>query len=128
MVLGVGVDMVDINEVKRFMEIDDAFERHTFTEAEQKLAEKAADKAQYFAGLFAVKEAVFKALGHRTKEKLFDFRCVETLHHKDGAPYVQPTEELQKYMNESGVKDIQVSITNEDHFAVAFAVAQNEKE
>lgn len=125
MVLGVGVDMVDINEVKRFMDIDDAFERHTFTEAEQEIGKKAHNKAQYYAGLFAVKEAVFKALGHRTEEKLFDFRCVETLHHKDGAPYVLPNKELQKYMDEAGVKDIKISITNEDHFAVAVAVAQD---
>lgn len=125
MVLGVGVDMVDINEVKRYMGINDSFERHTFTTAEQRIAENVPDKAQYYAGLFAVKEAVFKALGHRTKEKLFDFRCVETLHHKDGAPYVRPNKELQKYMDEAGVREILVSITNEKHFAVAFAIAQD---
>lgn len=39
MVLGVGVDMVDINEVKRYMGINDSFERHTFTTAEQRIAE-----------------------------------------------------------------------------------------
>lgn len=38
MVLGVGVDMVDINEVKRYMGINDSFERHTFTTAERSIA------------------------------------------------------------------------------------------
>lgn len=124
MVLGIGVDMVYIPEIKRFLETNDAFEKHTFSENEKAIGENVTDKSQYYAGLFASKEAVFKAIGHLTKDKLFDFRCVETLHHEDGAPYINPGEELLGYMEEAGVTDFKVSITNENDYAIAFVIAQ----
>lgn len=125
MVLGIGVDMVYIPEIRRFLELNDAFEKHTFTEGEKAIGEKVNDKAQYYAGIFACKEAVFKSIGHLTEEKVFDFRFVETLHHEDGAPYININAELQKYMDETGVTDFKVSITNENDYAVAFVIAQN---
>ncbi len=126
MIIGIGTDLVDIHEIRRYLDMNDAFETHTFTEAEREIGEKAVDKASYYAGLFACKEAVFKALGHHTEDQVWDFRCVETLHHSDGAPYVHPNNELRKYMKEAGVGSILVSITNENGFAQAFAVAQSE--
>lgn len=128
MVLGVGVDLVDISEVKRFMELErNGFIEHTFTEAEKAIGEKVPDikKAEYYAGLFACKEAVFKAIGHRTHDKVWDFRFIETLHHEDGAPYVNITPKLQEYMDEAGVGSFCVSVSNENDYAVAFVIAQD---
>lgn len=127
MVIEIGIDMVYIPEIERFRkDLGDAFFTHTFTDEERRCAERIPDnqKSEYFAGLFASKEAVFKALGHHTGEKVWDFRCVETLHHKDGAPYIRPNEKLQGYMEEAGVKELLVSITNEKDYAQAFVLAQ----
>lgn len=127
MIIGIGVDMVYIPEISRYQDqAGDSFFVHTFTDAERKGAERIPDsqKATYFAGLFASKEAAFKALGHHSKEKVWDFRCVETLHHEDGAPYIHPTEELKQHMEEAGVTELLVSITNEKDYAQAFVLAQ----
>ena len=125
MVKGIGVDMVYIPEIRRLTEtFGDSFTDKTFTQAEREYAERSGDAAQSLAGFFAVKEAVFKALDHLTGGQIRDLRCVETLHHEDGAPYVQITEPLAAYMEKAGVSDIQVSVTNEKDYATAFAVVQ----
>lgn len=125
MVLGVGVDMVYIPEMERMISTSgEVYLRHTFTEAEIGACGSDRFKAKYYAGVFAAKEAVFKALGHLTEKKLFDFRCVEIMHYEDGKPYVNMTAGLKKYMRESCVDDIQLSITDENEYAMAFAIVQ----
>lgn len=127
MVVGVGIDTVQISRVERFMGMrDGAFQRRTFTENERKAAEEHPNlAAQSYAGLYAVKEAVFKAIGHRTKKKVWDFRCVETAFHEDGAPYIVVGDQLRQYMDEAGVAEIYISITNEGEYATAIAVAES---
>ena len=81
MVKGIGIDSVDIEEMRGMCaDFDNSFVRRTFTQAEVVQALGRPDAAQFLAGRFAVKEALFKALAHLTPEGLFDFRFVETLH------------------------------------------------
>ena len=123
--LGIGVDMVDIAEIRRLLEpVDGAFFRRTFTEGERKAALGKKDMAEYLATRFAVKEAVFKAVGPRTKDKIFDYRRVETLNAPDGSPYVVVDDFLRPLLEEAGFREISVSITTEGPYAVAFVVAE----
>lgn len=90
MVKGIGIDSVDIEEMRAMCDgFNNAFVRHTFTEKEVAQALERPDAASFLAGRFAVKEACFKALGHLTREGGFDFRKVETLHDKNGCPAIQ---------------------------------------
>jgi holo-[acyl-carrier protein] synthase len=126
MIVGTGIDTVRISEVQRLLDLSRAFQTHTFSEYEQTTADASANPAQSYAGFFAVKEAVFKAIGHRIKDGGFDFRKVCTRHHSDGAPYVEMTAELKALMREAGVGSILISITNEGDWATAIAIAQQE--
>lgn len=124
MVLGIGVDSVDIDEMARICEDPQgSFVRRTFSEAERTEALSRYDSASSFAGKFAVKEAVFKALAHRTKEG-FDLRIVETLEDESGYPRVTTTGRLAPVLEEAGVSELLVSITNEKGVATAIALAQ----
>ncbi len=123
--LSIGVDMVEIGEIRRLLEPENgAFFRRTFTEGERLASQKVPDAAEYLATRFAVKEAVFKALGKHTAAKVFDFRRVETLNAPDGSPYVVVDEFLRPLMAEGGFTELAVSITTEGPYAVAFVAAQ----
>jgi len=123
--LSIGVDMVDIGEIRRLLEPEDgAFFRRTFTEAERLASRRAPDAAEYLATRFAVKEAVFKALAKHTAAKGFDFRRVETRNAPDGSPCVTVDGFLRPLMEEGGFRELAVSITTEGPYAVAFVVAQ----
>lgn len=124
MVKGIGIDSVDIAEMARLVaDPDGAFARRTFTEAERAQALARDDVASCLAGKFAVKEATFKALAHRTAGG-FDFRCVETIEDESGCPRVTATGALAPVLAEAGVGELLVSITNECGVATAVVLAQ----
>lgn len=131
MVKGIGIDMASIGEIDRLGEgiagkpaaEQNAFVRRTFTERELAAALERHNPAEFLAGCFAAKEAVFKAVAPLTKEG-FDLRVVETLRRPDGSPYINVGTRLQAAMDEAGVTELLVSITNEDDYAVAMVLAQ----
>ena len=124
LVLGIGVDSVDIEEMARLCaDHEGSFARRTFSEAERAEAFARSDWASVLAGKFAVKEAVFKALAWRTAEG-FDLRLVETLEDKNGRPHVSADGGLAPVLAEAGACELLVSITNERGLATAFVLAQ----
>lgn len=121
-VKGVGIDLVSIQEI---MELDQrtkgSFFERTFGQTEKQEAEHTFNKYEYLAGRFAVKEAVYKAICSLDTEINFDFRIVETVRQKNGAPRVQITDELQAVMHTAHVNQILVSITNQGDLVLAIA-------
>lgn len=131
MVLGIGIDLVEIARIERMLRDrpQSAFLRKAFTPAELAQApgeEHLRARAAYLASRFAAKEAVFKAVAHLTPQKHFDLRVVETLHREDGSPYISVTEELAPVCEAAGVNALHVSLTDEGDYAAAFVVACRE--
>jgi len=62
--LRVGVDLIEIERVRRALErYGDGFRLRCFTEVERAYCDSKPNPAQHYAGRFAAKEAVGKALG-----------------------------------------------------------------
>ncbi len=123
-VLGIGIDLVSISEIKRLDEsTKGAFVKHTYTQKELEDAEKvpAIKFHEFLAGRFAVKEAVYKAICGSFLEVNFDFREVETIKLDNGAPKFNPNVELLKILKDIGASDIKISISNQDDYAIAIA-------
>jgi holo-[acyl-carrier protein] synthase len=59
----VGVDLIEIERIRRALERHPGFRERCFTEAERAYCDSRANPAQSYAGRFAGKEAVGKALG-----------------------------------------------------------------
>jgi holo-[acyl-carrier protein] synthase len=128
MIKGIGVDMVDVREIMRYMEtFKQTFINKTFTPREVEASALLPNPAEYLAARFAAKEAVFKAIARLTKEKGFDFRIVETLNEIDGHPFVNISGELKTLMNEADITSLLISITTEGDYATAFVVAETNK-
>ncbi|MBQ6468960.1 MAG: holo-ACP synthase [Lachnospiraceae bacterium] len=155
MILGIGVDTVDIDRIRRMLgeeprlrKLSDgaaiqksaagtaasenaaapeepAFFRRVFSERERAAAPQGKMRVEYYAARFAVKEAVFKAVAHLLPEKHFDLREVESLHDQDGRPYVAMDGPMEKICSGAGVAKIHISVTTEGHYATAFAVAED---
>lgn len=106
MIIGIGVDTVEISRVQKSLTIP-GFINSTFTQGE--INNLHGDEATYYATRFACKEAVFKAIG-----KPMDWRLIETLNDKDGKPVVSGFDEYK----------IHISITTEAGLATAFCVVE----
>jgi len=125
MVCGIGIDMVDIDEFERLIKrLGRCFIERTFTEKEVELSKQTTEPIRFLAERFATKEAVFKAVAHLTKAKTFDFRIVETLNQEDGNPYIHINDSLQQIVDEGGICNLMVSLTNEKNYSIAFVIAK----
>lgn len=134
MVKGVGVDMVNLPEFRRLCDdfgvsgerdvrLANAFVRRAFTAPELAQACGRHDPCEFLAGRFACKEAVFKAVAPLT-DAGFDLRIIETLDAPTGQPQVTLAGAIEPVLAEAGVTSVLVSITNEDAYVCAFALAQ----
>lgn len=125
MVRGIGIDSVDVEEMGRLCaDLGGAFVTRAFTEGERRQALARANPHECLAGKYAVKEAAFKALAHLTSEG-FDFRVVETIEDENGCPHVTCSGPLARVLEEAGVSELLVSITNERGLATAVVLAQS---
>ena len=59
----IGVDLIEIERIRQALERHAGFRERCFTEAEQAYCDAKPNPAQHYAGRFAGKEAVGKALG-----------------------------------------------------------------
>ena len=126
MILGIGIDMVRISEMRGLLEnlSDSAIDR-IFTERERAECRQKTLPEESYAACFAVKEAVFKAVAHLLPEKCFDMRKAETAHREDGSPYIKTNPYMLAVMKKTGVHRLHLSITTEGDFATAFVIAES---
>jgi holo-[acyl-carrier protein] synthase len=67
MVLGIGIDIIEVTRVKNLAEKNPRFLKRIFTDEEVEYCSKKKNSHQHLAARFAAKEAFFKALGKRIK-------------------------------------------------------------
>ncbi|MDR2183055.1 MAG: holo-ACP synthase [Clostridiales bacterium] len=118
MIFGIGTDIVEISRITRAVE-GRAFLAKCFTEAEiARCKAGGVTAAENFAGYFAAKEAVAKALG--TGFRGFVPRDIEICHDELGKPFARLAEHIDAPDN----FDIFVSISHGKESATAMAVIE----
>jgi holo-[acyl-carrier protein] synthase len=124
MIVGIGVDIVDISRVHGLLErFRDRFLQRVFTDAENLYASKSVKTAERLAGRFAVKEAVLKAFGTGKSQGIL-WRDVETVPGRMGRPKVNLYGNAYKYLKILKGDQIHVSIAHDGGKAVAFVVIE----
>ena len=99
----IGIDIVEIKRFEKFIENKEFLEK-VFHPSELKDS-----SLEHLAGIFAAKEAFFKAL------KVFpNWLAVEVINKKSGEPKINT--------NISGIADIDLSISHEKSYAIANVV------
>ena len=113
MILGIGVDITEVNRLKKAVEKwGNDFLNRIFTQEELRNAKTRGSLYQHLAGRFAAKEAIFKAIG----DAKLSWKEVQILNDKEGKP-------LCNILSKKG-KDINVliSISHVKTYAVANAI------
>ena len=130
-----GTDIIEVARIKNAIHENSKFKTNIFSELEIEDIEKSSNedvKYQRYAGRFAAKEAIYKALSEiLVKEKLSPaFLSVEIINDLDcrRRPYVKVLDvSLQEIFNKYDIK-IDLSISHVKECAVAMAVVNIEKE
>ena len=110
MVVGLGIDLVEIARIRRAME-NPRFVYRVLTDAEREFC----TTPSRVAGRWAAKEAIYKAVGLPLK-----FTDIEILQDPLGAPHIK----IHSHQFDGKRLRIQVSITHEKNHAVAVAILE----
>jgi len=127
-IYGVGTDIVSIERIQEILNKNrDGFINRVLTEHERALFANKADSAAFCAKRFAAKEAFSKALGTGIG-RVVSFQDLTVRKNENGKPYFMPSEKLRLYLQEKGVKQGHLSISDESLNALAFVVLEFESE
>lgn len=121
MIKGIGIDIIEIDRIRRAIEKNDKFIDRVFTVNEKKAFEEKNHSPQTIAGYFAAKEAVSKALG--TGISNMQWKDIEILKDPSGKPYVRLYNNAENLAYSIGIDKIFISISHSRENAVALAIA-----
>src|SRR5690554_6185115 len=117
MIVGVGIDMVDLDRIKELM--SQRFINRILSLEEKNIFDNInneSNKLSFLGGRFAAKEAIFKAISKGDgKANYTDFSILNDEH---GKPYVK-----SRYFDES--INVHISITHTDHHAMCYCLLEN---
>ncbi len=124
MIVGIGVDIVDIPRLRRALERQgERFLRRVFTAAEQEYCRAHRDPAPYFAARFAAKEALFKALGTGWSQGI-TWLDAEVRREESGAPRLVLAGRAAEISRSLGTRAIHLSLSHSEETAVAFVILE----
>lgn len=116
-----GIDIVKNIRIKNILNKSrDSFYRRIFTENEIDYLTKKNHDYKSVAGLYSAKEAISKVLG--TGIGHIGFKDIEISHTQKGRPYVNISGKLKEILNILNLNAIDLSISHEDEYAIAFAI------
>ena len=122
---GIGVDIIEIARVERALKRTPRMAQRLFTDEERAYCERTARPAQHYAGRFAAREAVLKALGTGFSQGI-GLKDVSVTRDESGRPQVLLAGRAAEVAAEQGVLEIALSLSFTRDMAVANAVAVTE--
>ena len=114
--LFIGTDIVEIERIKNSIDnYGSKFIEKIYTSREIKYCENKENCYPHFAGRFAAKESIKKAIFSSKIINQIDFKSIEIVNDSHGVPIVKMNEALK-------INNPQLSISHEKKYAVAFAL------
>ena len=123
MIYGIGIDLIEVERIRKQLERSDRFINRIFTPDEIVYCESKKNRAQNFAARFAAKEAFFKALGTGWRGGLA-FNQVEVVNDSLGKPEIRLHGTAEKLIAEKNITNICVSLTHLKDFASAIVTLE----
>ncbi len=129
MVVGIGVDIADINRIKHSLdEFGERFRQRVFTAAEIAYCEQFTHepaKVERYAARFAAKEAARKALGAAVPLRALSWQEVEIISSSEGAPQLRFHARAAELIAQLNITRAHVSLSHAPEHAVAFVVLES---
>ena len=123
-IAGIGTDIVSKQRIAEVLEANpQRFMQRLLTESELlEVPEKPAQLVSFISKRWAAKEAISKSFGTGIGKDL-SFQDLEIAHLETGAPVVVLSKSAQLLANTKNFNSIMLTLSDEDDYAVAFAIA-----
>jgi len=122
-VIRVGTDLIEIERIRRSLARYERFRERCFTAAERAYCDSRPNPAESYAGRFAGKEAVGKALGFGVA-RAFAWTDIEIVGRPK--PSVRLSGRVAEWAGRLGVAEIDLSMTHSRELAQAVAIASHD--
>lgn len=121
MIIGIGIDLVELERIRRFG--TERLARRLLTERERACLPRSERRIlEFLAGRFAAKEAVAKAAG--TGIGKLSFQDIEIIPDEKSCPQVRLSRQGRAALNWEESVRLHLSITHSTHYATAMVVAE----
>jgi holo-[acyl-carrier protein] synthase len=120
-VVGVGVDLCEVERLRRTLARTPGFATRVYTDAERETCGRRRDPAEGLAARFAAKEAVLKALGTGLRMGV-NWREIEVRRAHGQAPMVVLSGRCRALAEARGADRVLVSLTHDGDYALAQVV------
>jgi len=117
-IIGVGIDMVNIGNMRSEIANNPNFIKDVFTSAEGEWCEAYFDPPERYSSRFAAKEAFYKALPQWIQNKV-GWLDIEIITGSNGKPEIVPSEKCKSMLKQISVKRTFLSIAHESGLAIA---------
>lgn len=126
-ILGIGTDIVECLRIAQMIERHgELFISRVYTDDEITYCRARKAATQHYAGRWAAKEAVLKALGTGWRRGI-SWRDIEVINDRHGAPTVNLTGGARDVMEQAGIRRLHVTISHCRCHAVAYVIAEGER-
>jgi len=122
MITGIGVDIVEVKRMERWLDNSALLNRYFHQEEISLALSRKKSAAQTLAARFAAKEAFGKALGSGLAE--IELKDIIVINNDKGKPDIKLTGTAQKAFEKSGANRAHISLTHEKKNAVAMIVLE----
>ena len=117
--VSIGVDLCSITRMERALERHPTMPGRVFTDEEVAYCASRARPAESYAGRFAAREAVIKALGGYWGKR---YKDISVSRHASGAPSIVLAGNAATRADQLGIERFMISFTHDHEVAVAFCV------
>jgi holo-[acyl-carrier protein] synthase len=128
MIVSVGVDLIEVERIQKALEdshIGKRFRDRVFTEKEIRYCEgKQRGRYESYAGRFAAKEAVMKALGRGWGSKV-SWIEIEVARARSGKPDIVLYGKTARFAETLGIRRWVLSLTHTHAHGLAYVIAQD---
>ncbi|MBI2901582.1 MAG: holo-ACP synthase [Planctomycetes bacterium] len=124
MIIGVGIDLVEVERFKAVMRRrGERFLERIFTAGERKYCEGKMHRLAHYTARFAAKEAILKALGTGWSGGIH-WTDIEVVHEGTGAVSAKIGGPAGQVAKKKKIRKVHISITHSERYASAVAVAE----
>ena len=123
MILGIGIDILEIARMKTIIEKDDRFVQRIFTPEEIHYCSSKVIKEQHFAARFTAKEAFFKALGLGWRNGM-SWKEVSIVNDQLGKPEIKINGETRNFFEKNSYHKIHLSVSHSKRYAVSMVIIE----
>ncbi len=120
MVLGIGIDIIEIERIKQSVDkFGESFLNKIYTQKELDYCLSKFNKYQHLAARFAAKEAIYKAIATGWGKDA-TWKSIEITNEINGMPIVSFTGKLKDFVSDD--KAIKISLSHSDNYVAAVAI------